>query len=44
MASIMTIRAPEELQKALKEAAERQGFTRNSLVLQILREWVKKNA
>lgn len=42
MASIMTVRAPDELQKLLKEAARKQGFTRNALILQILRDWAKK--
>ena len=41
MASIMTVRAPDELQKLLKEAARKQGFTRNALILQILRDWAK---
>lgn len=37
----MTVRASDELQKILKEAAKAQGFTRNALILQILWEWVE---
>lgn len=33
---IMTIRAPQELQKKLSEEAKKKGQTRNGLVLQIL--------
>lgn len=42
MASIMTIRAPDELQRTLKEYAKQFGYPRNALVLQILQEWVNK--
>lgn len=43
MATIMTIRAPDDLQKVLKEQAQKLGYTRNALVLQILRDWMKQN-
>ncbi len=39
---IMTIRVPENLQKTLQKISSSQGFTRNALVLQILRDWVKQ--
>lgn len=42
MASIMTVRAPEELQNELKQIAEKRGFTRNALILQILQEWLER--
>ena len=41
MANIMTVRVPEELQDTLKQIAAKRGFTRNSLVLQILRTWLE---
>ena len=41
MASIMTVRAPDELFKALERAAKSRGFTRNALILQILWDWLK---
>ncbi len=37
--TIMTVRAPEELQEMLKESAKEQGITRNALILQILWKW-----
>lgn len=40
---IMTVRAPDGLQKKLKEYAQTQGLTRNALVLQILWEWIGKH-
>lgn len=43
MASIMTVRAPDDLQKILKEQAKKLGYPRNALILQILRDWVKSN-
>lgn len=43
MKSIMTVRAPNELQKILKSEAEKRGVPRNALILQILWEWVRKN-
>lgn len=43
MANIMTVRAPEDLQKILKDIAKKKGMPRNSLVLQILWEWAEKN-
>ena len=43
MASIMTVRAPDDLQKSLKDHAKRLGYPRNALVLQILQAWVKQN-
>lgn len=39
---IMTVRAPDKLQKTLKKKAEEQGQTRNALILQILWEWLEK--
>lgn len=43
MANIMTVRAPDDLQKELKEQAKKLGYPRNALVLQILRDWIKQN-
>lgn len=42
MASIMTVRAPDDLQKSLKDHAKRLGYPRNALILQILQGWVKE--
>ena len=42
MASIMTVRATDELKESLKHLAAERGFTRNGLILNILWEWVKK--
>ena len=42
MASIMTVRASENLQKILSESAKAQGYTRNALILQILWDWIKQ--
>lgn len=42
MANIMTVRAPDELQKVLSEEAKKLGHPRNALILQILWDWVKK--
>lgn len=42
MARIMTTRAPDELFEKLDEAAKKQGFTRNGLILKILWEWLKE--
>ena len=39
---IMTVRAPDKLQKLLKEKASEQGQTRNALVLQILWNWAEQ--
>ena len=36
----MTVRAPIDLQKRLKEIANSLGYTRNGLVLQILHDWI----
>ncbi len=41
MANIMTVRAPEELQKQLNEISKKQGLTRNALVLHILWDWIE---
>lgn len=41
MASIMTVRAPDDLQEILKEQAKKLGYPRNALILQILQAWVK---
>ena len=43
MASIMTVRAPDDLQEILKEQAKKLGYPRNALILQILQAWVKGN-
>lgn len=43
MISIMSVRAPDVLQNKLKKSAEKQGLTRNALILQILWSWVKEN-
>lgn len=43
MASIMTIRSKDELKDILKDLAFKQGLTRNTLVNQILWDYVKKN-
>lgn len=42
MATIMTVRAPDGLQEKLKHIAQKQGLTRNALILQILWEWVQE--
>ena len=42
MNSLMTIRAPEEMQRKLAEIAGAQGFTRNALVLMILQAWLRE--
>lgn len=44
MSDIMTIRAPSHMQDDLKQIASEWGVTRNALVLQILRDWLKNNA
>lgn len=43
MESIMTIRAPDELQALLAEAAKNLGLTRNAFVLQVLWDWINAN-
>ncbi len=40
MASIMTVRAPSDLQKLLSSQAKELGLARNALILQILWDWV----
>lgn len=40
--NLMTVRAPDDLQKILKDAAKKEGYTRNSLILQILWDWVRR--
>ena len=42
MSNIMTVRAPEDLQKNLGEIAKKQGLTRNALILHILWDWLEK--
>ena len=42
MAKIMSVRAPDDVREALKEIAAAQGYTRNALILQILREWLER--
>lgn len=44
MNRIMTVRAPDDLQLALSEAAQRIGIGRNALILQILWDWIKTHA
>ena len=41
--NILTVRAPEELQRLLKEKATKSGMTRNALILQILWDWVESD-
>lgn len=38
----MTIRITEELNKKLENLAKKQGFTKNALIIQILREHFKR--
>lgn len=42
MKEIMTVRAPNELRKALSDEARQQGQTRNALILQILWGYFRK--
>lgn len=42
MNPIMTIRAPQELQRELSRQAQKMGFTRSTLVLNILWDWLKR--
>lgn len=42
MESIMTVRAPGELQEFLAHEAQKHGLTRNALILQILWDWERK--
>ena len=39
--TIMTVRAPAELQAKLKKFANKKGMSRNAIILHILWEWVK---
>jgi hypothetical protein len=43
MASIMTVRANEDLQELLMQQAKQLGLTRNALILHILWKWVEEN-
>lgn len=43
MASIMTVRAPVDLQEILFLQAKNLGLARNALVLQILWDWVERH-
>ena len=43
MAKIMTVRAPDNMHDVLMATAKEYGITRNALILQILREWLKVN-
>ena len=43
MESIMTVRAPDDLQSILAQAAKNLGLARNALVIQILWDWAKAN-
>lgn len=38
---VMTIRAPEELQRKLSVQAKKKGLTRNAYILQVLWQLVK---
>lgn len=42
MSSIMTVRPPEILRGKLKRIAKQRGLPLNSLVIQILWEWVNQ--
>lgn len=42
MISQMLVRSPQELKDILQERAKKKGLTLNSLILQILWEWLKK--
>lgn len=42
MEKIMTVRAPDDIREGLREIAAAQGYTRNALILQILREWLER--
>lgn len=44
MARIMTVRPPDELFEKLSAWSKELGMTRNALILQILWDWVKKQA
>ena len=39
---VKTLRMPKKLSNILKEFAREEGHTLNSLILQILWDWVKK--
>ncbi len=43
MMKVMTFRAPERYFDLLMKEAKRHGYTRNSLILQIIRAWAKSN-
>ncbi len=42
MASIMTVRAPTDLQEILSLQAKNLGLARNALILQILWDWAER--
>lgn len=42
MESIMTVRAPADLQKFLARQAKSLDLARNALILQILWEWARR--
>lgn len=42
MASIMTVRAPADLQELLSLRAKHLGLARNALILQILWDWAER--
>ena len=42
MYSIMTVRAPDNMQKTLSVQAKGLGLARNALILQILWEWLER--
>lgn len=37
------LRIPYDLNTWLIQEADKQGYSKNALILQILREWMKKN-
>lgn len=43
MAKIMTVRPPDELKTDLQQCAKKLGIPLNSLIIQILWDWVKNN-
>ena len=43
MESIMTVRAPAELQSILTSQAKNFGLARNALILQILWDWAERH-
>lgn len=42
MGKVMSVRGPDKLRERLDRMAERQGFSRNALILKILWEYTDK--